>query len=65
MRRNTVALGAVVCDLVGGMMHKHWAILLLLMGCGEETVPGECEPGFVKKQGRWCVFDEAALQAAL
>ena len=33
---------------------------LLSLGCqGEER--GDCKEGFVRKQGRWCVFDEAAL----
>ena len=32
----------------------------LSLGCGSAETP-DCDPGFVKKQGRWCVFDEAAL----
>ena len=31
---------------------------VLLAGCGNDATP-ECKDGFVKKQGRWCVFDDS------
>jgi len=40
----------------------HWTVgfALLALGCqGSES--DDCKPGFVKKQGRWCVFDEELL----
>ena len=37
-----------------------WMLVLIALGCGDSATP-PCEPGFVKKQGRWCVFDEVAL----
>ena len=43
-----------------------WSLGLIVtflgLGCqGEER--GECRDGFVRKQGRWCVFDENAISA--
>lgn len=43
-----------------------WSLALIVtflgLGCqGEER--GECRDGFVRKQGRWCVFDENAISA--
>ena len=37
-----------------------WMLGLMTLGCGDSETP-PCADGFVKKQGRWCVFDEAAL----
>ena len=37
-----------------------WMLGLMALGCGDSETP-PCADGFVKKQGRWCVFDEAAL----
>jgi len=43
---------------------KVWPLLasslFLGMGCQEEE-RGDCKEGFVRKQGRWCVFDDEAL----
>jgi hypothetical protein len=47
---------------VGSMNGCHLAVgfALLALGCqGSES--GDCKPGFIKKQGRWCVFDEELL----
>jgi hypothetical protein len=37
---------------------------LLAVGCQDSATP-DCREGFVKKQGRWCVFDEDALVSGL
>ncbi len=37
-----------------------WMLGLMTLGCGDSETP-PCADGFVKKQGRWCVFDEAVL----
>ena len=37
-----------------------WILGLMALGCGDSETP-PCAEGFVKKQGRWCVFDEVAL----
>ena len=37
-----------------------WILGLMTLGCGDSETP-PCADGFVKKRGRWCVFDEAAL----
>jgi len=40
---------------------KTWLtpMLLVAWGCGDAETPA-CAEGFIKKQGRWCVFDEGA-----
>jgi hypothetical protein len=48
------------------MLHQRYLLLLPLLatGCQDQSTPA-CREGFVKKQGRWCVFDEDALASTL
>jgi hypothetical protein len=35
------------------------AMSALALGCQEAAERGECKPGFVRAQERWCIFDES------
>ena len=41
-------------------MSRSLLLAGLFLGCGDAETPA-CDEGFVKKNGRWCVYEEAPL----